>query len=64
VKLDRQLCARQLAYPKELPESVALPVGARVIARLRDDFESEKDEDRHFYAGIVAEPPRHLNRYR
>lgn len=51
--------ARQLAYT-DVP-SVILPVGSRVVATYSDESFSPRQS---LYAGVIAEPPKPLNRYR
>lgn len=52
--------AKQLAYDK--PPDVILPVGSRVVAHYRPEDSSSARSS--LYAGIIAEPPKNMNRYR
>jgi hypothetical protein len=58
----RGMSAKHLAFSLKTP--FLLPVGARVIARFKDEFKSNVPPDHDFYAGIVAERPipHNLNR--
>ncbi|XP_064480730.1 histone-lysine N-methyltransferase SETDB1-like isoform X3 [Ornithodoros turicata] len=51
--------ARQMSYVD--PPSVILPVGSRIVATYSDESWSPRQS---LYAGIIAEPPKPLNRYR
>jgi len=55
--------AKHLAFSLKTP--FLLPVGARVIARFKDEFNQNTPVDHDFYAGIVAERPipHNQNRY-
>lgn len=48
---------KQISYSQ--PSPVRLPVGTRVIALFRDEWAKEC-----YYAGIIAEPPKSMNKYR
>ncbi|KAG0410742.1 hypothetical protein HPB47_012163 [Ixodes persulcatus] len=50
---------RELAYADR--PSVVLPVGTRVVATYTDESWNQRQS---LYAGLVAEPPKPLNRYR
>jgi len=41
-----------------------LPVGARILAKFRDELKTEPYGDGQYYAGIVAEPPKNTNSFR
>jgi len=56
---EKLVTTKQIAYPTL--NSVRFPVGCRVIAKFTDPNSKRVDE---FYAGIVAEPPNMLNRFR
>ncbi|KAK7864464.1 hypothetical protein R5R35_011697 [Gryllus longicercus] len=53
----KTVTGKQLAY--STPSPVRLPVGTRVIALFRDEWAKEC-----YYAGIVAEPPKAVNKFR
>ncbi len=53
---------RHLAYSE--PARVRLPVGTRVIAVYRDPTDANTLSRDDFYSGIVAEPPKTMNKYR
>ena len=60
------LLRRQVAY--NYPHEHRLPVGARVIAVYRDVVD-EKDVNQYlppgdYYSGIIAEPPKIMNKFR
>ncbi|CAB4068677.1 SETDB1 [Lepeophtheirus salmonis] len=56
----KTLTPRQVAYHK--PSNVRLLVGTRVIAIYQDDSYLYKKGE--FYSGVIAEPPKVMNKYR
>jgi hypothetical protein len=58
----KQVSAKQVAY--NMPCPFILPVGARILAKFRDELKTEPIGDGQFYAGIVAEPPKNTNKFR
>lgn len=53
---------KQVSFKK--PSSVTLPVGTRIIARFNDLLNTDAEVDGMLYAGIVAEIPRDINKFR
>lgn len=58
-KVVKVVNGKQMAYSK--PSSVRYPVGTRVIALFRN---SDGPAREAFYVGVVAEPPKHINKFR
>uniref|UniRef100_T1IYR1 Histone-lysine N-methyltransferase n=1 Tax=Strigamia maritima TaxID=126957 RepID=T1IYR1_STRMM len=58
-QLAMVLPAKHLAYVH--PSEVILPVGTRIIAKYKDENWHQQDS---MYAGIIAEPPKIMNKYR
>lgn len=56
IRYIRQLCLKQIAY--NVPCPFILPVGTRIIAKFKDELNTDPDSDGHYYAGIIAEPPK------
>jgi hypothetical protein len=54
----KQVIAKQMAYTSPCP--VRFPVGTRVIAIFQDNDWSKEC----YYSGVVAEPPKSMNKYR
>ncbi|KAL0278162.1 UNVERIFIED_CONTAM: hypothetical protein PYX00_000063 [Menopon gallinae] len=57
--MSKVVTGKQMAYSK--PSSVRYPVGTRVIALFRN---SDGPAREAFYVGVVAEPPKHINKFR
>lgn len=56
----RSVFGKFLAYYH--PASVRLPVGTRVIAIFKE--ENDKGKSDKFYAGVIAEIPKSINKFR
>lgn len=56
----KNVVGRYLAYTEMSP--VRLPVGTRVIAIFKEEGQPINKEN--YYSGIVAEPPKSMNKYR
>jgi hypothetical protein len=54
----KQVTGKQMAYAT--PSPVRFPVGTRVIAIFQDNDWSKEC----YYSGVVAEPPKSMNKYR
>lgn len=55
----KTVTGKQMAYSK--PSAVRYPVGTRVIAVFQNTDSPGKEA---FYVGLIAEPPKHLNKFR
>lgn len=58
--LVKSVVGRYLALPD--PSPVRLPVGTRIIAAFKDEGRPLTKDD--FYSGIIAEPPKSMNKFR
>lgn len=58
--LVKNVVGRYLALPD--PSPVRLPVGTRIIAAFKDEGKPFSKDN--FYSGIVAEPPKSMNKFR
>ena len=58
---SKVLQRKHLAYSTRA--EVRLPVGTRVIAKFKEHGASNLTEE-EYYSGIIAEPPKVMNRYR
>jgi histone-lysine N-methyltransferase SETDB1 len=54
----KQVTGKQVAYTT--PSPVRFPVGTRVIAIFQDNDWSKEC----YYSGVIAEPPKSMNKYR
>jgi len=59
---QKQVTAKQIAY--NVPCPFMLPVGARIIAKFKDELKTEPIGNGQYYAGIIAEPPKNTNSFR
>ena len=57
----KSLSPKHLAFPD--PPTVRIPVGTRVIA-IFEDPDTAHGSTTDFYSGVVAEPPKAMNRFR
>ena len=57
----KSLSLKHLAYPD--PPTVRVPVGTRIIA-IFEDPDTAHGSTTDFYSGVVAEPPKGMNRFR
>ena len=57
----KSLSPKHLAYPD--PPTVRIPVGTRIIA-IYEDLDTAHGSTTDFYSGVVAEPPKGMNRFR
>jgi len=59
----KQMPAKDLALSTPFSTTI-MQVGCRVIAKFRDDFNTEPEGNNKYYVGIVAEPPKATNKFR